>query len=87
MFGTQLGLTTVATSDLKRCLRALHRGDLTYPLNIEGLTRNGLQHVAIELLNQIRLLDVHGAKAVLVCVLAERIEAEKRAQSPSPNTR
>ena len=87
MFGTQLGLTTVATSDLKRCLRALHRGDLTYPLNIEGLTRNGLQHVAIELLNQIRLLDVHGAKAVLVCVLAERIEAEKRAQSPRPNTR
>lgn len=87
MFGTQLGLTTVATSDLKRALRALHRGDLTYPLNIEGFTRNGLQRVAIELLNQLRLLDINGAKAVLVCVLAERLEAEKRAQRPSPNTR
>ena len=80
MFGTRLGLTSVATSDLKRALRALHRGDLTTPFNIEGFTRNGLQHVAVDLLGHLRTLDENGAKAVLVAVLAERLEAEKRAR-------
>ena len=81
MFGTQLGLTAVATSDLKRALRALHRGDLTTPFTIEGFTRNGLQHVAIHLLNHLRTLDNEGAKAVLVAVIAERLEAERRRPS------
>lgn len=78
-----LGLTALSTADLRKLLRALHREDLRCPLTIEGLTRVGLQHAATDLLDHLRNLDGVAVQAVLVAVLAERIDAQR----PSPNTR
>jgi len=72
----ELGLTTVNTEDLKKLLSALHHGHLAFPLAIENLARVGLQHRANELLKQLRELDEHGVRAVLVNVIAERIAEE-----------
>ncbi len=72
MLGSGRGLTPVATSDLKTALRSLHRGDLDCPVNIERLTRVGLQHAASELLESLRGLEEPAVRAVLVAVLAER---------------
>ncbi len=72
MIGAGSGLREVATSDLQKMLRAVHRGDLGTPLTIEHLTRCGLQHCATDLLSALRKVDDGGLRAVLVCVLAER---------------
>jgi hypothetical protein len=77
------GLTTVATSDLRKALKALHQGDFDLPPSITGLTRVGLQHVALEMLSTLRGLDETGVRAVLVCVLAERLERESAQAGPS----
>lgn len=73
-----LGLTGLATRDLKTLLRVLHRGELTCPLTIVELTRFGLQEPAEFLLRQLRGLDAAGVRAVLTCVLAERVAQERR---------
>ena len=67
-----LGLTGLATRDLRTLLRMLHQGELRCPLDIVELTRIGLQEPAEFLLRQLRGLDAAGVRAVLVCVLAER---------------
>lgn len=72
MFGVD-GLTKLSTKDLRQALRMVHRGELTVPLTVEGITRCGLQHVATELLRELRGLDDRAMRAVLVCVLAERL--------------
>ena len=69
---SQIGLTSLPTDQLRTVLRALHRGELTAPLDIVALTRIGLQEPAERILRQLRGLDGTGAKTVLVCVLAER---------------
>jgi hypothetical protein len=74
-----LGLTGLATRDLKTLLRMLHRGELSCPLTIVELTRIGLQEPAEFLLRQLRGLDATGVRAVLTCVLAERAAQEARA--------
>ena len=74
----KLGLRPVSTEALKVALRSLHRGDLTTPLTLEGLTRVGLQYTATELLEVLRGLDDSGVRAVLVAVLAERMPADGR---------
>ena len=66
------GLSAVSTEDLKKALKGLHRATLPTPLTIEGLTRNGLQHCAQELLAHLRGLGEDGVRAVLVAVHAER---------------
>ena len=71
--GMSLGLTEVSTDDLKRAFGLLHRGDLDVPVSPWGLARVGLQHCQNPLLIQLRGLDMAGVRAVLTCVLAERI--------------
>ena len=71
--GMSLGLTEVSTDDLKRAYGLLHRGDLDVPVSPWGLARVGLQHCQNPLLIQLRGLDTAGVRAVLTCVLAERI--------------
>ena len=66
------GLTGVGTRDLEKALAALHRGGVRFPLDIGELARHGLQQRAGDLLGALRGLDERGARAVLVCVLAER---------------
>ena len=69
----KLGLTNVSKRHLETALRALHRGELACPLTIAGLTAIGLQEPGEELLDQLRGLDEPAVRAVLVCVLAERM--------------
>jgi hypothetical protein len=76
------GLTFVVTSDLEKLLSAVHRKVLDCPLAIEGLTRVGLQHTAVELMGALRGLDERAVRALLVAVIAERRareEASRRA--------
>ncbi|MDP2307778.1 MAG: hypothetical protein Q8P18_17265 [Pseudomonadota bacterium] len=68
-----LGFTEVSTSDLKRAYGLLHRGDFDVPVTPWGLARVGLQHCQNALLTHLRGLDAAGVRAVLTCVLAERI--------------
>ena len=78
MLDAGVGLTRVNTSDLKRALHVLHQGELGFPLSIGDLARVGLQHCSGDLLGLLRGLDERAVRAVLVAVLAERVEAEKR---------
>ena len=71
--GMALGLTEVSTDDLKRALAMLHRGQLDVPVSAWGLARVGLQHCQGPLLDHLRGLDAAGVRAVLTCVLAERV--------------
>ncbi len=77
MFRHSLGLTEVSTEDLRKALKVVHKGDLQAPLSLPELTRCGLQHCAEELMGALRAVDTEGMRAVLVCVLAERMEAEQ----------
>ena len=69
---SQIGLTSLPTDQLRTVLRALHRGEITAPLDIVALTRIGLQEPAERILRQLRGLDGAAAKTVLGCVLADR---------------
>ncbi|MEN9784739.1 MAG: hypothetical protein RLZZ299_3 [Pseudomonadota bacterium] len=68
-----MGLTALSTPQLRTILRALHRAEIAAPLDIVALTRIGLQEPAEAVLRQLRGLDAAGTRAVLVCVLAERL--------------
>lgn len=72
------GLVEVATSDLEKILRGLHRGELACPFTIAGLTCVGLQHAA-EKLEHLRGLPEPAVRAVVIAVIAERREAARRA--------
>ncbi|MCB9780408.1 MAG: hypothetical protein H6742_17720 [Alphaproteobacteria bacterium] len=78
MLGNTPGLTGVATIDLQKLLRVLHRGEIATPLSLPELTRCGLQHCADGLMGGLRGCDEAGLRAVLVCVLAERTDAGRR---------
>jgi hypothetical protein len=71
-------LTEVPTADLKKLLTYLHRGDVVAPLTALSLAFAGLQHRSEALLGVLRGLGAEGLRAVLVAVLAERQEAERR---------
>ena len=74
----EFGLTQVPTEDLKTLLRYLHRGELRCPLTPAELARFGLQARSASLLNHLRGLESEAVRAVVVGVLAERIDAEER---------
>jgi len=74
----EFGLTQVPTEDLKTLLRYLHRGELRCPLTPAELARFGLQVRSASLLNHLRGLDATGVRAVVVGILAERMEADER---------
>ena len=73
MSQTVAGLTAVTTEDLKQLLQGLHRGLFDQPFDIHCVTACKLQHVAEPLLGQMRGLEPKGVRAVLVAVLAERL--------------
>jgi hypothetical protein len=73
--GTHVGLVDVATSDLERALRAVHKGELAAPVTPLGLSLAKLQHCSAPLMANLRGLDAAGVRAVLVAVLAERRQA------------
>lgn len=77
MMNAGAGLTDIPTKAIKQALGALHRGDLRCPLTIEELTRNGLQYVAVDLLQHLRHLDEQAVRAVLVAVVAERMPGNR----------
>ena len=71
------GLTAIPTEDLKTLYRALHRGDLPYPLTKSTLMSMGLNRIA-ENATHLRGLDERALRSVLVCVLAERVHSGPR---------
>lgn len=80
MLDAGTGLTKVATQDLKKALRQLHRGEMQLPLSMLEVSRCGLTHVAAELNRALRGLDEAGVRAVLVNVLSERLAQDKLAE-------
>lgn len=74
----EFGLTQVTTEDLKTMLRYLHRGEMNCPLTPAELARFGLQRCSGSILGHLRKLDVEGCRAVVVAVLAERLDADER---------
>ena len=80
----EFGLTQVATEDLKTMLRYLHRKEMNCPLTPAELARFGLQRSSASLLNHLRGLEADAVRAVVVGVLAERIDAEEREAALSP---
>ena len=71
------GLTSFKTEELKMLLRLLHRGQLILPLTAHSVACAGFQYKQQELMANLRGLDESGVRAVLVCVLAERLAQEK----------
>ena len=69
----QLGLTKVPTEDLKRLLRAVHRETIDCPLAPDQLACVGLQHRSEDIMGTLRGMNERAIRAVLVCVLAERM--------------
>ena len=70
------GLTSLTTEHLKRLLLYLHRGELSLPLDAHGIAAAGFQFRHQALMAALRGLDETAVRAVLVCVLAERLAAE-----------
>ena len=73
------GLTSLTTEHLKKLLKYLHDGSMETPLNAHSIACVGFQFRHAELMSALRGLDEVGIRAVLVCVLAERIKAERDA--------
>ena len=71
------GLTSLTTDHLKRLLKYLHDGSLYLPLTAHSIAAGGFQFRHHELMNALRGLDEAAVRAVLVCVLAERIKQER----------
>ena len=71
------GIPRVSTDDLKRLLRALHRGALSSPVTRSSLIEKGFG--AIEgSLDLVVGRDTDGARAVVVAVLQERAAWERK---------
>lgn len=66
------GLTAVSTDDLKTILRHVHRQEISCPVTPGELARIGLQDRSEPIMQALRGLDEHAARAVVVAVLAER---------------
>ena len=73
------GLTLLTTEQLKKLLKYLHDGSMETPLTAHSIACVGFQFRQAELMSALRGLDEAGIRAVLVCVLAERIQAERDA--------
>ncbi len=71
------GLTSLTTAHLKQLLRYLHDGTLSLPLTAHSIAAAGFQFRHHELMAALRGLEEPGVRAVLVCVLAERLKAER----------
>ena len=74
------GLTSLTTEHLKTLLKYLHNGSLSLPLTAHSIAAAGFQFRHHELMDALRGLDEPAVRAVLVCVLAERIKQERQTQ-------
>ena len=70
------GLTSLTTEQLKKLLSYLNQGKLSLPLDAHSIACAGFQFRHHELMAALRGLDEAGVRAVLVCVLAERLANE-----------
>jgi len=68
------GLTSLKTDELKKLLSLLHRKELGLPFTAHSVACAGFQYRQGELMAAFRDLDEAGVRAVLVCVLAERLQ-------------
>lgn len=76
MLGTK-GLVAVREEHLVALMRAIHRGQLTCPLDHPKLATAGFLGIA-ENLEHLRGLDKNAVIAVITAVLAERRERARR---------
>jgi len=67
------GLLDLNTAELRRLLGHLHKGELVCPVDAQRIAVTGFQYKSAELMAAFRGLDEAGVRAVLVCVLAERM--------------
>lgn len=67
------GLTTLKTEELKKLLGMLHRGDLILPFTAHSVACCGFQYRQMEIMSAFRDLEKPAVRAILVCVLAERL--------------
>ncbi len=77
MSSTINGVTRVPSNELKRLLKALHRGLLRTPITRSGLIEAAFGHLEAEL-DAFVGRDQTSAQALIVCVLAERTQAETK---------
>jgi hypothetical protein len=73
--GPEVGLRHVETEHLRLLLKMVHREELRFPLTPLELARIGLQEPSERILGTLRGLEGRAVRAVLVAVLAERIES------------
>ena len=73
------GLTSLTTNHLKRLLKYVHEGSLGLPLTAHSIAAAGFQFRHHELMGALRGLDEAAIRAVLVCVIAARMHAERAA--------
>jgi len=78
-----MALTGVPTDELKQLLRRVHHNEIAIPVTPAGLAFVGLQHRAAEIMQSLRGLDEPGARAVLVAVLAERMQTARLVDAAS----
>ena len=71
------GLTSLTTDHLKRLLKYVHEGSLGLPLTAHSIAAAGFQFRHHELMSALRGLDDAAIRAVLVCVIAERMQTER----------
>ncbi len=74
------GLTSLTTEHLKTLLKYLHDGTLELPLTAHSIAAAGFQFRHHELMGALRGLDSAAVRAVLVCVIAERMKSERAAE-------
>ena len=78
-----IGIHRVSTDDLKRLLRAIHRGALSSPVTRAALVEKGFGDIEGHLKHVVGR-DSAGARAVIVAVLEERGAWEKRVSREAP---
>ncbi len=71
------GVTRVPSDELKRLLKALHRGLLRTPITRSGLIEAAFGHLEAEL-DAVVGRDKAAAQALIVCVLGERAHADRK---------
>ena len=67
------GLTQMSTDELKKLLRLIYKEQIEFPLDAQRIACAGFQYRHQVLIDALRGLDRHAARAVVVCVLAERL--------------
>ena len=67
------GLTQMSTEELKKLLRLMYKEQIDFPLDARRIACAGFQYRHQVLIDALRGLDQHAARAVVICVLAERL--------------